>query len=208
MKNRCLIESVICVLFLMFPGVNSSYAQYKDFGWIHSGTGLAYSVNTEGADYQYIIVINGLYPELSFRWDMTFPIRTNGTVKISQEAMDTATTQRNKFSVFGSDLLLEDETSVWISRKVYQALKAKMPVLINCGDNDEVGELLFFKANTNYKTQLNDLVVLLPALYAETGKGNKYWILDDPDNPIILKMTIEFNIQLDNIMTEEYLGRE
>jgi hypothetical protein len=25
-------------------------------------------------------------------------------------------------------------------------------------------------------------------LYAETEKGNKYWILDDPDNPIILKI--------------------
>jgi hypothetical protein len=169
---------------------------------------LAYNVNTDEADYQYIIVINELYPGLSFRWDMTFPVRSNGTVEISNEAIDTATTQRNKFSIFGGDLLLENETSVWASRKVYQARKAKVPLSIDCGDSGEGRELLFFVPNTTYQTQLNDSAIMLPALYAETGRGNKYWILDDPENPIILKMTIEFNIQLENIMTEEYLGRK
>jgi hypothetical protein len=195
------------IVLLILLEVNISYAQDKDPEWIRPGTGLAYNVNTENSDYQYIVIIKELYPKLSFRWDMTFPVRSDGNVEISQEAMDTATQQRNKFSIFGSELYLEDETSVWVSRKVYQALKAQEPISINCGDNDE-NELLIFIKNTLYRTQLNDSTVQLPALYAETEKGNKYWILDDPDNPIILKMTIEFNIQMENIMTEDYLGKE
>jgi hypothetical protein len=189
----------------MFSGVNISCAQDSDFEWISPGTGLSYQVNTEGSDYQYIVSIKGLYPILSFRWDMTFPSRNWGNVEISQPAMDEATKQRNYF--MGADLYMEDETSVWVSKKVYQALKAQESISINCGDSDE-NELLFFVENTTYQTELDDSTVLLPALYAETEKGNKYWILDDPDSPIILKMTIEFNIQLENIMTEEYLGRE
>jgi hypothetical protein len=93
---------------------------------------------------------------------------------------------------------------VWVSYKVYHALKAKEPILVNCGETDTYERLSFIK-NTTYKIRLNDSTVRLPALYAETETGNKYWILDDPENPIILKMTIGFNIQLENIMTKEYL---
>jgi hypothetical protein len=121
--------------------------------------------------------------------------------------MDIATTQRNSFSIFGGDLELEDETSVWVSKKVYRALKAQNPVSINSGSSDK-NEILIYLTNTTYQTQLNDSVVQLPALYAETDAGNKYWILDNADNPIILKMTIQFNIQLTNIMTKEYLEKE
>jgi hypothetical protein len=192
-------------VFLLLLEVNISHAQDMNLEWIRPGTGLAYNVNTENSDYQYIVNINGLYPTLSFRWEMTFPSRNYGDIEISQQAMDEATKQRNYFSGLG--LYLEEETSVWISKKVYQAMKTKVPISINCGDSDE-DELLFFVKNTTYQTQLNDSTVLLPALYAETENGKKYWILDDPDNPIILKMTIEFNIYLVNIMTEEYLGRE
>jgi hypothetical protein len=100
----------ISVLCLVFLEVSISRAQENNFEWIRPGTGLTYQVNTEGSDYQYIVSIKGLYPMLSFRWDMTFPSRNWGNVEISQEAMDEATEQRNYF--MGADLYLEDQTSV------------------------------------------------------------------------------------------------
>jgi hypothetical protein len=198
--------SIVLLFFLIAGGV-ISMAQELTYEWLCPGTGLTYQVNTHEGDYQYIVSIKELYPGLSFRWDMTFPVRADGTVAISMEAMDIATTQRNSFSIFGGDLELEDETSVWVSKKVYRALKAQNPVSINSGSSDK-NEILIYLTNTTYQTQLNDSVVQLPALYAETDAGNKYWILDNADNPIILKMTIQFNIQLTNIMTKEYLEKE
>ena len=168
-----------------------------NMSWVKPGTELIYEVNANNNVYNFVININKLTPEVSFDWKMTDPVNKNGEIIITASARDTSTYLKNYF--FGGSVdTLTNMSAVWVSNKIYNELKSKGETYIeNMGDANPVKVL----NKDPYETTLNGKTVSLPAIYAEAGNGRSYTILDNPMNPIILDMAIQFSITLKEIKT-------
>jgi len=136
---------------------------------------------------------------ISFNWKMTDPMNYKGKVKMSSEALDTASAMNNFFSD-NSSLDLTDKTTVWVSKKVYKALKKGKSVSI---DASLGREKLTFKSAEKLTANYNGKSESFDVLYATTDSGNKFWILDDSSNPLIMKMSIGWTIEMKDITSSK-----
>jgi len=163
----------------------------KPCAWLKPGVELTYGLNM---GYDFIATVKEMGKDLVFGFAMTNTMKTAGTVTIKEEALKTATAQNNYFS--NGELTLADKTTVWVSKKVYDALKKAEAVTIRPSDEDEV--LKFVKAE-KLTVSKDGKPFEVPTLYGETDKGHKFWILDNAENPLIIKMVINFEINLKEI---------
>jgi len=171
----------------------------NNFEWIKEGTKLRYYLHDYGRDYEFIVDITGLSNGIEFNWWMTQPANNKGQVRITERAMESATTQQNYFS--GGYDEMDNRTTVWVCRDVWKALKDGGGIVIK---PEGIDETLSYVSDYDYLVKIDGEDKVLKTLYAEGNHGDKYWILDDPDNPIILKMVVSFNIEIGEIMTREY----
>ena len=156
------------------------------------GVTLVYQVDFRGEQYQFIVTIGDKAPDLKFAWAMTEPVGGKGDVIIREKALKEATTQMNYFGDGAHDDLT-NSTSVWVSKAVWTALKGSKPIDIDTGGG---AETLTYKAGEKYKVKVGDKEIELPVLYGETSQNSKFWILDDENEPIILKMDLIWKIWL------------
>lgn len=161
------------------------------FPWLKAGTVMKW--NLVGA-YDFVVTVKKLGTEVEFDYKMSNASGTAGTVTIKEKGFAEGTAQNNYFG--GGPLVLEDKTTVWVSKKVYTALKENKPLVIN--PEGEEATLKFVK-NDKWTVTIEGKPVELPVLYGETDKGQKFWILDDPENPVICKMEISFTIELKEV---------
>jgi hypothetical protein len=161
------------------------------FPWLKAGTVMKW--NLVGA-YDFVVTVKKLGTEVEFDYKMSNSSGTAGTVTIKEKGFAEGIAQNNYFG--GGPLVLEDKTTVWVSKKVYAALKENKPLVINAEGEEST---LKFVKNDKWTVTLEGKAVELPVLYGETDKGQKFWILDDPENPVICKMEISFTIELKEI---------
>jgi hypothetical protein len=176
-----------------------SSAQDSTFPWLKKDTKIRYYLTNYGRDYEFIVNVQEFKPDLQFNWWMTRPADRAGIVIITENAMEKATQEQNYFS--GGTDYMDDRTTVWVSRMVYDSLKQGNGIVIQPLNGDE---RINFVANYQYKTKLDGKELSFNALYAEGESGHKYWILDSRENPLILKMVLDFNIEIGEIMTNDY----
>ena len=176
-----------------------SSAQKNETSWLKNCTRLSYQVNYNSLEYDFNLDSLVVDDDISFNWKMTAPMNYSGKVKMSSEALDTATAQNNFFSD-NSNINLTDKTTIWVSKKVYKAIKKGKPVNI---DPSLGREKLSFISTEKIKANLNGKNESFDVLYATTESGNKFWILDDPENPIILKMYLGWTITIKDITTSK-----
>jgi hypothetical protein len=176
----------------------SLIAQQQKIEWIKKGTVLTYDVKYLETKYQFIVKIINLKPDVVFSWEMTEPQNSKVKVNMSKEALATALKQNNFFK--SGELFLTDMTTVWISKKVFSSLKKEKPILIDL--LNEEANLKFVKLEK--KTFLIDGIKTknIEVIYAETDLNQKYWILDSPEFPIILKMDLGWSIDLKSVETK------
>jgi hypothetical protein len=117
---------------------------------------------------------------------------------MTQEALTNATTQNNYFS--SSDDAYQNMTTVWVSTKVYRSLKSNAPIVIK---PSYVDETLSYKSTEKIKIKVDGIEKEISVLYAETDKGSKFWIWDNPKSPIIMHMMIGFEILISEITTKK-----
>ncbi|NVO02599.1 MAG: hypothetical protein HXX09_07820, partial [Bacteroidetes bacterium] len=191
------IKKIGFLFFCFFLFSMSLIAQQQKIEWIKKGAVLTYDVKYQETNYQFIIRIINLKPDVSFSWEMTEPQNSKGKVNMSKEALATALKQNNFFK--SGELFLTDMTTVWVSKKVFSSLKKAKPILIDL--LNEEANLKFVKLDK--KTFLIDGVKTknIEVIYAETDLNQKYWILDSPDFPIILKMDLGWSIDLKSVET-------
>ncbi len=176
-----------------------SFAQTKETSWLKNCTKLSYHVNYNALEYNFILDSLLVNDGISFNWKMTDPMNYSGKVKMSSEALDTATAQNNFFGN-NSNLDLTNKTTIWVSKKVYKAIKKGRSVII---DPSLGREKLTFKSAEKLKANMNGKSESFDVLYATTDSGNKFWILDDPSNPLIMKMYLGWTIEIKDITTSK-----
>ena len=162
--------------------------------WYRKGAVLVYGVDYQGKKYDFKVTILNFSPDLTFDWQMTNPVNTKGKVIIKKEAFASSKAQFNYFS--GGETVLEDKTSVWLSKKSYFQLKKKKATIIDSGSGDET---LTLKGREKLLVKVHGVDTELNVIYAETDKGNKFWIWENSVAPVILKMNLGWEIAIREI---------
>jgi len=184
----------IFITIVTFSCFSQNLSDYLD-----KDTKLRYYLHNSGNDYEFIVEVKSLGDEIEFDWWMTRPASNEGSVKMTKNALDSAIFQQNSFH--GGYDELTNTTTVWVSKKVYNALKNKESIEIYPEDNREI---LSYVSDYDYSVLVDGKEIIVKTLYAEGDMGDKFWILDDPQNPVILKMVVSFNIEIGEIMTKGY----
>ena len=138
---------------------------------------------------------------VSFKYKMTGDVGINGVVNISKEAIDTAHVQMNRFS--NGNKNLTEETSVWLSNAVFNELKTKGESFISASIfSAQVFEVVA-EDDPFYVVKVDDEDKYIKCIHIVSKSGDdsqELWINDDPNNPIILKMKLDFSIELKQIL--------
>jgi len=138
---------------------------------------------------------------ISFKYKMTGDVGINGVVNISKDAIDTAHVQMNKFS--NGNKVLTEETSVWVSNAVFNELKTKGESFIEASTfSAQVFEVVT-EDDPFYIVKVDDEDKYIRCIHIVSKAGDdsqELWINDDPKNPLILKMKLDFSIELKQIL--------
>jgi len=200
MKN--LIFGVSMLIGLNIPAMAQlEYDIMKGSTFIpQEGMMLTYGVDFNGSTYDFMLLIHeSKKDKVVFEYRMTNPNQTSGTVTMTADALESATSQYNFFR--GGPVTLEDMTSVWISRKVFDELTGEKGSSTISPDGGQTSvELIGKKVGYDYsiynhisKRQFDDIAYY----YAESADGNiKYWIGTNRGIPIILKMDLGWKVWL------------
>jgi hypothetical protein len=138
---------------------------------------------------------------ITFKYKLTGDVGYNGTVSMSKEAVESAHDQMNKFGKDKYDLT--DRSTVWISKEVFNELKTTGSSMINA--NDWVGQREFTVVSSDgvddyYTVKVDDEEKYIKCIKVEAKDGEQLWINDDPNNPLILKMKVDFSIELKQVI--------
>ncbi|MBK8610152.1 MAG: hypothetical protein IPL84_09435 [Chitinophagaceae bacterium] len=138
---------------------------------------------------------------VSFKYKMTGDVGINGVVNISKEALDTAHVQMNRFSNGNKDLT--QETSVWISNAVFNELKTNGEAFMQASVFSAQVFQVVAEEDPFYSVNVDDQFKYIRCIHLVSKDGDdsqELWINDDPKNPIILKMKLDFSIELKQIL--------
>jgi hypothetical protein len=184
------------VILLLFISV-ACMSQNKFDSFLKKCTSLTYHINYNAIEYDFILDSLKISNDISFSWKMTEPMTASGKVFITKFALDTATVM-NCFFADSSNDTLTSATTVWVSKKIYKTMKKGGSLFIDAGLGREK---LSFKSKEKLTSKVNGKNNSFDVFYCASASGNKFWILDDPSNPLILKMYLGWTIEIKEIIT-------
>ncbi|MFM6924459.1 MAG: hypothetical protein ACKOU7_03085, partial [Ferruginibacter sp.] len=109
--------------------------------------------------------------------------------------------QMNRFSNGNHDL--DAETSVWVSNAVFNELKTKGESFIQASIFSAQVFQVVDEEDPFYVVKVDDQDKYIRCIHLvsrDRDDSQELWINDDPKNPIILKMKLDFSIELKQIL--------
>lgn len=190
MKN--LIPFLALLFFLTSCASKKKLAQAK-ITFIE-GSNLFYEVRMGGEKYNFDLNINEFSDDvISFDWEMGG--ERSGTIAMNNPSLSNATSLFNYFS--GGYKLLKNQTSVWLSKQLFKDLKSGKAVEIDLGNgNKEIFKYqepeTFSFGNKGDGVPHNIPVIVI----ANEDASKEIWIMNDPQNRLIVMMNLDFRIDL------------
>ena len=185
-----------CPAYFATPAIND----------IRSAT---WAVDFSGNNYDFVVSnIKGNTEEgMAFDWSMTSGDDMKGHITLTKEAMAGAIAQNNRFSAAMKDIVMKDQTTVWLSKAVMDDLLHKGTANMDAGYGEEVFTVVPNNAEKGWDNEaLEDKVIVngvpkyLNTIHVQNGDGtHQMWILNDAKNPLIIKMQFDWSIQLKTI---------
>jgi len=199
-KYSHLLSILFAAMLLIFTACPKAPAKasYDMPPFAKEGVKLVYHVDYFGDEYDFIVDMKHVSKEIEFDWKMTEPVNSSGNVIMTEKALKNAKLLFNYYSD-GDTLKLEEYTSVWFSRAVYDALKKGEDVTIDAGDGDEV---LSFEDYEDFPVIIDKEESSLKCIYSSSDLFGWFWVLDSQKFPLILKMDIGWTITLTEIITK------
>ena len=184
----------LSLLLLLFASCASKKKIAQSKYEIKEGSKLFYEVKMGEVNYDFNLNMNDFTEDvISFDWDMDD--LNSGTIAMNKNAITNATGLKNNFA--GGYKLLVNQTSVWISIKLFKDLKSGKAVEIDLGNGQKetfqyVGSETFSFGNKEDGVPHN-----LPVFIIGSKDSKKeIWIHDDTNNRLIVMMVLEFRIDL------------
>ncbi len=192
------VVKTICIIVMITIINTISMAQSPIFT-LKKGMTLIYQVDNVSQKYDFTINIEEITPAIVFNFKMTNARKTAGKITITKEALKNAIAQYNYFQ--SNEVTLNKQTTVWVSKKVWNSLKKKKKSTISTNSGEMNLKTLELVNSQDFPILLNGEEKSLNSMYCVTSDTNayKYWILDDINNPIILKMELNFSIELKEV---------
>lgn len=167
-----------------------------------------WAVNSNGSDYDFTVsnLKGNTNSDFEFDWLMTSGTDMNGHIKLTQAAMEKAVAQNNYFGASLKNATLTDKTTVWVSKAVINDLIKNNKCKMDVGNGEEEFTVLPDIQNDRDPDSFDDKVMVngkekfLNTLHVQNADGSRQlWILNDINNPLIVKMDIGFKIILKSI---------
>lgn len=162
------------------------------------GTVLTYDVNNKDKKYQFIVTLKKIGDEIGFDWKMTEPVNKTGSVVMNAGAVANADALFH--SLAGGDSKLDRETSVFISRKIFNDVSTTSIANIKLNGATDTLTVL---GNTisEFNFNLNGNLVAIPGWELQNTGDMKYTldVLESFKFPIIFRIDLGWTIQLAEI---------
>ena len=120
---------------------------------------------------------------------------------MTKAALDTAHELLNNFED-GEDYQLAKRTSVWVSRAVFDEIIKNGSTVLNADGKWRTFKLVpfdkdesYYYGSITYNDELEKRLQLLH-LMSDDDKHYEIWINNDRDNPMIIKMILDFEVVL------------
>jgi hypothetical protein len=168
--------------------------------WLKVGTRMTYGVEFSGQNYDFIVTVKQLGPDLVFDYEMTAPANKKGNVTIRAKALVDADKMNNMFG--GGPMVLEDKTTVWIAQTFVKEYRAKeLSHRIDTGSGYEIF-LPPDAPDKTYKATVDGKEVTFPIHHITADGGSQtLWFHDNLAAPLIFKMDLGWKIWLKTIET-------
>lgn len=167
-----------------------------------------WEVNFSGSNYDFTVsaIKGGIDTDFEFDWAMTSGSDMNGHIKITKDAMEKAIAQSNRFGTSMKNAVLNDKTTVWVSKAVFSDLTGKGKAKMDVENGEEEFTVVPNTAEERdeevfeTKVKVKGEEKYLNTLHVKNGDGShQLWILNDPKNPLIVKMQLDWSITLKSI---------
>ncbi len=144
---------------------------------------------------------------MEFDWSMSSGEDMKGHISLTKEAMATAITQNNRFSAAMKNTVMNDKTTVWVSKAVINDLLTKGTAKMDAGYGEEDFAVVPNNADAGWDEDAFEEKIIVKGVpkyvntlhVKNTGGDHQLWILNDAQNPLIIKMQFDWGITLKSI---------
>lgn len=189
----------VLIVLVSCKSRNASSEEAKDTLEVQDNYQLNYNLAYGDERYQFIVQMEQMAPYRTFSFDMTNKRGTDGMVTMTPGALDTARVQVNTFGN-RKDTFSDNQITVWVSRRVMKELMENDSSEFNPGAFMSGSSMFYKRGIKTYKYELNGVPQKIEICVA-SDKDNKYsfWLLNDPENPLIIRMDVGWVIWLKEI---------
>ncbi len=169
--------------------------QLPEFG---KDTVLVWESHSQDYSSKFVVRIAEFLPDRYVEWEDD---TTQGTIFMPNKAVIGAKAFVSaRLFEGGVDTKGKNATTLWFSRQIFLDLKEKNRVKVLL---DGVDAWLSFEGQAKFAVEVNRSQMDLPAIKVKDDRGSERWILDDENNPLLLKHTVrQFTQALVNITTD------
>jgi hypothetical protein len=200
------LSSIIVFILLVLLGCQSArYNQKVEVNDLNLRPyyQINYNLASGGERYQFIVDLLEFEPYRSFKFTMTNTNETSSVITITPGALDTGYAEKNYFNRW-VDTLDDKTLTVWFSNYMFSTLLAGDTAYFD-GDIGWAGieRTAYYNAGRElYSYELNGVpqtIEVIKVVEAEKTKPKKFWVLNNPKNPMIVKMNVGWEIWLKEI---------
>lgn len=169
---------------------------------IEPGTRLLYDYAIQGQPDKLDIFIEAIGRELIFKWNIHGRPGEPFHRTVKETALDSSLMENVAF--YGSDDTLYNEFSMMFPRNLYEDLIEKDTCLFKpLGQDQDEMTYLVNLGEENFDVLVDDFMVTVTAIHARerVWKNYEYWILKNPESPLILRRISNFDMVLREIET-------
>jgi hypothetical protein len=189
-----MINNLLLAFNLVWPQISGA-EQLPAFSL---GTVLVWKSENRGNEYDFVIRLAKHSPSRYFEWENQ---TTQGTVLLKKSAVENAR-KYSSYRLFqaGADLESADETCYWFSRGLFAELKSAGKGYFML---DAIKTHLEQQAVENISVLVNQEEKKLVTLKFRDNRGGEWWILDDVENPLVVKRRLNsWQEQLASVRTD------
>ncbi len=164
---------------------------------LNKGDKLIYDVRHKGDLYYYTIEIVECGPKYIYNWEMGEPKNKKGSVEIKTKAMNQAMKITTRVKP-NDHLLLEDACILWISKALFKALANNNQPEIAIDETSGNKMAVLQKNNFTFKYKGAPLTseILDVSNQQKFFDLKQFSVLNNPDNPLIVKLNMGFTAEL------------
>lgn len=172
-----------------------SELQLPEFG---RDTVLAWETQSGYSTGSFVVRIAGFHPNLLLEWEDGI---SQGTVFIpSRDLSEGRGYVNRKLFLQGMDTRSDNETTLWLSRKIFRTLKEKREA--KCYIDRTPGKMKY-EGEEELVVKINGKPRALPVIKIRDDRGAVRWFLDREDNPLLIRYELrKFSQALKSVTTD------